>query len=148
MLAGFPFVVAFICVVDVNACSLEMNPREPKVGKRITSLLKSGLDETKHASLWMFWCFVHLFFFFFLEDQTALKVCLWLHVLFFFPPPDISTATPKPQNSPRTSLLLASAVPALIYWDFIAIVLASQTVECSLFACACAVFESNSVQTV
>lgn len=36
MLAGFPFVVVafIICVVDVNACSLEMNPRGPKVEKK------------------------------------------------------------------------------------------------------------------
>lgn len=44
MLAGFSFVVAFICVVHVNACSPEINPRGPKK-KRIASLLNSGIEQ-------------------------------------------------------------------------------------------------------
>lgn len=44
MLAGFSFVVAFICVVHVNACSPEINLRGPK-RKRIASLLDSGIEQ-------------------------------------------------------------------------------------------------------
>lgn len=40
----FHFVVAFICVVHVNACSPEINPRGPK-RKRIASLLDSGIEQ-------------------------------------------------------------------------------------------------------
>lgn len=51
------FVVAFLCVVHVNACRPEMNPCDPK-RKRIASLLKSGVEKlnTLHCGCFgVFW---------------------------------------------------------------------------------------------